>query len=114
MFETIRSLVDFADRFSVTSLIAIATVFAIALLFSVREAAAWFFKVDDIKRDIKAVHDLVLELESEVRSLQNQSNRLKPSLVRPEPAAEHRTEQSSALRTPVQPAKERPSFPISH
>jgi hypothetical protein len=54
---------------SVTALAAAAVIFGLALLFAVREAASWFFKVDHVRRDIKKLHKIHLDLESEVRSL---------------------------------------------
>lgn len=54
---------------SVTALAAAAVIFSLALLFAIREAASWFFKVDHVRRDIKKLYKIHLDLESEIRSL---------------------------------------------
>lgn len=55
---------------SVTALAVIGFVLALVCLFALREAAAWFFKIDDLKKDVKKVSQLVVDMEAEVRSLQ--------------------------------------------
>jgi hypothetical protein len=55
---------------SITSLVLIGLVLTIVFLFAAREAATWFFKIDDIKKDVKKVSQLVIDLEAEVRLLQ--------------------------------------------
>lgn len=59
---------------SVTSLVVIAAVLSLLFLFAAREAAAWFFKVDDVKRDVRKLRQLVIDLEGEMRSLQGLLN----------------------------------------
>jgi hypothetical protein len=55
---------------SVTGLLGIAVIFFLTLLFSIREAAAWFFKVDDVKRDVRKLHEATSQLEVEIKVLQ--------------------------------------------
>lgn len=55
---------------SVTSLLVIGGVLTLLFLFAAREAAAWFFKIDDVKKDVRKLRQLVIDLEGEVRSLQ--------------------------------------------
>ena len=59
---------------SVTSLVVIGIVLSLLFLFAAREAAAWFFKVDDVKRDVRKLRQLVIDLEGEMRSLQGLLN----------------------------------------
>jgi hypothetical protein len=55
---------------SVTALVVIGLVLAIVFIFAAREAASWFFKIDDLKKDVKKVGQLVVDMEAEVRLLQ--------------------------------------------
>lgn len=55
---------------SLTGLLVAALVFALAFIFAVREAASWFFKVDDVKRDIRRLHEITAQLEGEIKALQ--------------------------------------------
>lgn len=55
---------------SMTSLAVIALIVGIAFLFAVREVAAWFFKIDDLKRDLRNLEESIGRLEGEVRNLQ--------------------------------------------
>jgi hypothetical protein len=73
LLDFIKNAYDTFEQYhvSITALIAVTLVLFIAFLFAMREAAAWFFKIDDIKRDIRKLHDLTVELESEVRTLQD-------------------------------------------
>ena len=41
------------------------------MLFALREAASWFFKIDDIKKDVRKLRGLVVDMEAEVRLLQS-------------------------------------------
>lgn len=59
---------------SVTSLVVIGVVLSLLFLFAAREAAAWFFKVDDVKKDVRKLRQLVIDLEGEMRSLQGLLN----------------------------------------
>lgn len=55
---------------SVTALVVIGLVLSIVFIFAAREAASWFFKIDDLKKDVKKVGQLVVDMEAEVRLLQ--------------------------------------------
>jgi len=44
---------------SVSGLLVVGTILALAFLFAVREAAGWFFKIHDLKREIRALQTLV-------------------------------------------------------
>lgn len=64
-YQTIDQL-----HLSMTSLAVIALIVTIAFLFAIREVAAWFFKIDDLKRDIRDLEASIGRLEGEVRNLQ--------------------------------------------
>jgi hypothetical protein len=72
MLEAIQSAYAFFEQMhvTVTGLVVAIVLFALAFLFAIREAASWFFKVDDIKRDIGRLKEISLQLESEVRLIQ--------------------------------------------
>lgn len=73
MLETIKNAYAIYEQLniSVTGLIVAALILALAFLFAVREAATWFFKVDDLKRDIHRLGEITVQLEGEIRALQN-------------------------------------------
>ena len=52
-------------------ILAIAALFFLALLFATREAMTWFFKINDLKRDVKRLNNATSELEGQIRSVQN-------------------------------------------
>ena len=110
--EAILSTYEFFERMnlSVTSLVVIALVFSLAFLFSVREAAAWFFKIDDLKRDLKYLNQTVLDLESEIRSLQNLVDQAKVNqpVLGLVPRAENENPESKSERSSSS------GFPIVH
>ena len=93
-------------QLSVTSLVVAGLSLTLVLLFAVRQAASWFFKIDDIKRDIRDVRQLVIDMEGEIRMLQgllSQNVKL------------------ANLEQPLSPMKKAPSqaapsiaFPITH
>ncbi len=56
---------------SMEMLAAIAVVVTIAFLFAMREVAAWFFKIDDLKRDIRSLEVGISRLEGEIKALQS-------------------------------------------
>lgn len=56
---------------SVTAWVVIGLLLAVVALLALREAAAWFFKIDDIKKDVKKMRQAVIDMEAEVRSLQS-------------------------------------------
>jgi Na+-transporting NADH:ubiquinone oxidoreductase subunit NqrF len=55
---------------SVTALVVIGLLLAVVFIFAAREAASWFFKIDDLKKDVKKVSQLVVDMEAEIRLLQ--------------------------------------------
>lgn len=55
-------------------LAAIAAVVTIAFLFAMRELAAWFFKIDDLKRDIRSLEVGISRLEGEIKALQSKDS----------------------------------------
>ena len=112
---------------SITSLIVLALVFALALLFSVREAATWFFKIDDLKKDLKYLNQAMLQMESEIASLQNLVGRAKqsPALANMVPRIEAQAQvsnksvsQEKNIERKSETKSDRPSspseFPIVH
>ncbi len=70
--ETLHRLYAFYDQFnlSMTAWIAIAVICLVAMLFAARELLGWFFKIDDLKKDLARLHELSQNLESEMRTLQ--------------------------------------------
>lgn len=100
---------------SVTSLVVMGLLLTVVLLFVLRQAASWFFKVDDIKRDIRDVRQLVVDMEGEIRLLQgllSQNVRVATELSEmpvPAPAA-------AAPKTKAPEITPAPSinFPIQH
>ena len=54
---------------SVTSLVVAGLVLTLVFLFALREAATWFFKINDIKNDVRKLRQLVIDMEGEVRML---------------------------------------------
>lgn len=77
---------------SVTGLLVASIVFALAFLFAVREAASWFFKVDDVKRDIRRLHEVTTQLEGEIKVVQTLLAQIREPL-----------EQRSSKATAVEP-----------
>lgn len=54
---------------SMTTLAVIALVVTLAFMFAVREVAAWFFKIDDLKKDIRNLEGAIGDLQEQIRSL---------------------------------------------
>jgi uncharacterized membrane protein len=73
MLDAIRSAYAIFEQLniSITGLLVIMLILALAFLFAVREAATWFFKVDDLKRDIHSLREVTAQLEGEIRALHN-------------------------------------------
>jgi hypothetical protein len=101
---TIQNIYGLIDQFnlSVSALLAALVVFALALLFAVREMATWFFKVNDLKRDLARLHEITLQLEGELKLVQNLVLRTQtsPEVRSGEPAdsAAEPTSQPSCLK----------------
>ena len=108
--ETVRKTYEIFDslNLSVTGLLVLGVVLALGFLFAIREAAAWFFKVDDLKRDVRRLQELVLAIEGEVRVLQN-------VMAHGREAQAASTAQAMTLGAEKKPeAKVAAGFPISH
>jgi hypothetical protein len=97
---------------SVTALVAVGLVLSIVFIFAAREAASWFFKIDDLKKDVKKVGQLVVDMEAEVRLLQgllSQTVKLatptmnEPTIATASPAP---TAMSTSTPTPAQKKEE--------
>jgi hypothetical protein len=106
LLDFIKNAYDTFEQYhiSVTALIVATLVLFIAMLFAMREAASWFFKIDDIKRDVRKLHSLTVELETELRLIQD--------LVLKGPAKQQEPE----LTQPASPSKmaKAASFPFNH
>jgi hypothetical protein len=73
MLDLIQNAYAFFDslQVSVTGLVALMVVLILSFLFALREAASWFFKVNDLRREIARIREINLQLESEVRLIHN-------------------------------------------
>jgi hypothetical protein len=112
--ERIGEIYNTFDRLniSVEMLLVITVLLLTATLFAAREAAAWFFKVDDVKRDVRRLTDLTRELEAEIKGL-------RVSLEKGRPATISEIVEAETLPAEVPPQKETSpakagSFPIVH
>jgi hypothetical protein len=106
LLDFIKNAYDTFEQYhiSVTALIVATLVLFITLLFAMREAASWFFKIDDIKRDVRKLHALTVELEAELRLIQD--------LVLKGPPKEQ-SATAPSLTSPSKTAKPA-SFPFNH
>lgn len=100
---------------SVAGVAVLALGLTLALMFAVRELAAWFFKVDDIKRDIRSLRELNTQLEGEIRALQT----LVSNLIAQESQTGSEVRSTSQITSQItsqrpEPSSESPSFPIVH
>jgi hypothetical protein len=117
MLETIHAAYALIDQLhlTMTGIVAGCAVLTLAFLFAVREAAAWFFKVDDVKRDVRRVKDLVLELEGEIKVLQellSQAKRMNAG--EPAIAEEARLVKVRSTIDVKKPKAKSGGFPITH
>jgi len=111
MIETIRNIYEVFERLnlSVGGVLLIAFLLFVAFVFAVREAAAWFFKVDDLKRDIQDLHSVSQELHAELRTLQSLIQQIKGPAQNASPAPR------PELPEPEEkPAAKQPGFTITH
>lgn len=106
-------------QLSVTSLVVAGLLITVVLLFALREAASWFFKIDDVKKDIRKLRQVVVDMEAEVRLLQGlltQNTKLaseRAVVDRPVAApmaAPKEKAPSTSAEAPSQPLK----FPVTH
>lgn len=101
-------------QISVTALLIGLVVFSFGFFFALREAASWFLKIDDVKKDVRRLRDLVLDMEGELHSLQAQmaknktASDLSPAVHTPEVSAQVATQASVAA------AAKAASFRITH
>ena len=80
----IQSAYQTIDRLhlSMEMLAVIALVVTVAFLLALREVAAWFFKIDGLKKDIRSLEDGIARLEHEIKTLQqNNGGIMATSLV---------------------------------
>lgn len=68
-YQTIDKL-----QLSLPMLAVIALVITLAFLFAMREIAAWFFKIDDLKKDIRSLEVGISRLEAEIKALQSKDS----------------------------------------
>lgn len=97
------------DRLELTSgmLLAVAAVLGLAMVVAAREAFSWFLKINDIKKDVGRLHEITLQLEGEIRTLQTllrDGRKLPPDSRAETPSSAALTERTSE---PV-------AFPLSH
>lgn len=115
--NTIQSIYGVIEQFnlSVSGLLVGIVLFSLALLFAMREIASWFFKVNDLKRDIARLHEITLQLEGELKLVQNlmaqgvPAARAQEAALMAEVAAEPDKKKEAARTEPV-----KSSFPIVH
>lgn len=77
-------------QISIEMLAVIAVIVTIAFLFALREIAAWFFKIDDLKRDIRSLEVGISRLEGEIKSLQSKDPESTFGLERPQLVVDRR------------------------
>ena len=115
LLDFIKNAYDTFEQYhiSVTALIAVSLILFIALLFAMREAASWFFKIDDIKRDVRKLHQLTVELEAEIRAVQElvAQTTLKNQTIED---IKKVTPSPTPLNSQAQAAAKSTSFPFSH
>jgi hypothetical protein len=107
MFESIQNAYAIVDQFqlSITGLLIAIVVLGLIFIFAVREAATWFFKVDDVKRELRSLQFSIVSLEAEMKALQNV---LRNEVL--QNSSNNENEQSSAQAQEKKPA----SFPLVH
>ena len=85
-------------------------------MFAARELLGWFFKIDDLKKDLARLHELSQNLESEMRTLHaviykdRQVTGPAPTVVVP-PAENRETGPTQLAR---KAAEKSAAFPITH
>jgi len=121
MLEAIRNAYTVFEQLniSVTGVIVLAVILALAFLFAVREAATWFFKVYEVKKDVLRLREVTVQLEAEIRTLHTLISQVQtktqPSFVAPPPAPQAVTAVSAPVEPSIPTKKPLPSqFPIVH
>lgn len=74
---------------SIEMLAVIALVTTIAFLFALREVTAWFFKIDDLRRDIRSLETGISRLEAEIKALQAKDPATGTFGIAAEPSSSH-------------------------
>lgn len=112
MIEAIRNAYEVLEQLnlSVWGVLLIAGLLFVAFLFAAREAATWFFKVDDLKRDIQDLREVSQELQAELRTLQTLINQLKGPASSASPVITPKIEKPEATQT----TKSAGGFTIHH
>jgi hypothetical protein len=105
----------FVQRLQVSPgfLLGLAVLLAIAGLLALREAAAWFFKVEDLKRDLARLQETAAQLEGEIRVVQG----LMKQAMNVETTDVKVQDDGAVLPAPTletQLPERSPSFPIQH
>ena len=67
-------------QISMTALLIGLAVFSFGFFFALREAASWFLKIDDVKKDVRRLREIVLEMEAELRVAQSLIQKNQPAL----------------------------------
>lgn len=122
MLEVLKNIYGTIDQLhlSVTSIVVAMVLLSLAMLFSIREAACWFFKIHDLKRDLRRLQEITGQLEGEIRALHSLIDHLKTQIPTAEAAAVlPSTDPKMEARTPLQRGKpsekkERSGFSIVH
>lgn len=114
IINEILNVYAWLDRMHLTFgiLLAITGLLVLAAVFTAREAISWFLKVNDVKKDIQRLHEITLQLEGEIRTLQLLMRSEKPAAPEPPspaPFTEHLQSENRDERRPDVGA-----FPISH
>ncbi len=119
--KVVSALTDFYNwiqtlQVSSGFLLGLAALFAIAGMLALREAAAWFFKVEDLKKDIARLQDTAALLESEVRLVQSLMREAtnRQNSVANQPAAVSGTEPAGPVALSKPEPETAPQFPFNH
>jgi uncharacterized protein (DUF3084 family) len=98
---------------SVTGLLLAGAICLILLVFGLRELVTWFFKIDDIKRDLRRIRESLNEVEGELRTLQ--ALRIQTEEKAAESIEDLPLENPELKEQAAKPAPTKgPSFPLIH
>ncbi len=69
--NAVSSAYDVIDRLqiSVTGLFVIGALLLLVFLYATRELATWFFKIDRLKRDLRDLRNLTIQLDREIKNM---------------------------------------------
>ena len=100
-------------QLSVTSLVVAGLVLTLFFLFALREAATWFFKINDMKADLRRLRQLVVDMEGELRLMHSMlAQNLKIASEEGIVDMEMRAPSKEGAATSVSPAPTK--FPVTH